>query len=173
MYVGSNAVVELESKCGFRYGFGSVLILGKERWGVSTLHQSRFWYISDQKVTESGDMRAFVLTSVRKPATLPPTWVQASRVHGGQWIRCPAVVRVCMLRHREDGHFADGVSGGVMLLIITCIGIAAAELVKRKSQTEGSNGSTAASADPADAGVPACMIAFGFQTPTYEDAQAN
>lgn len=78
-----------------------------------------------------------------------------------------------MLRHREDGHFADGVSGGVMLLIITCIGIAAAELVKRKSQTEGSNGSTAASADPADAGVPACMIAFGFRTPTYEDAQAN
>eukprot|EP00729_Bicosta_minor_P025795 gene25795-24378_t len=98
---GSNdAVVELESKCGFgdedflpgdavgrvhgwsmqQQGGNFVydgLTTGEERWGSSTLHQNRFRYVSNSKLTAAGDMRAFVLTSARKPATPPPTWVQA------------------------------------------------------------------------------------------------
>jgi hypothetical protein len=93
----NNSAVLLTSKCGFgadgdmagdavglvtgwSVNGGTFVVDGLqtalERWGAPVMHQHKFRYVSDQKLTTDGDLRAFLLTSERAPTALPASWLR-------------------------------------------------------------------------------------------------
>ena len=139
-----DTVVELESKCGMGHSNWHVpgqavgrmhgwsmrggkfvydgLTTSQAQWGASTLHQNRIRYVANNKTTAAGDMRAFVLTSVRKPATPPPTWVQACAGDGGVGTK-PWCVSACVGTVQMDVSLAtnggDGTEGNPQKMMMT------------------------------------------------------